>query len=93
MIEQTPARPKYLGRLIAWLSLCLLAVDCGVGLDSQWRWVWANVGMLGLVAAVAFVLRQKASRTLAERRLDQFAADDKRLANMLPEAHRLGSAK
>lgn len=92
VVEQTPARGNSLANLIAWLSLCLLAVGSAPSLDTEWRQVWANAGMFGLVAAVAFVLRQKAIRTLAERRLDHFAAEDKRLATMLQEAHKVGSA-
>jgi hypothetical protein len=106
--EQTPARPKSLAHLIAWLSLCLVVVGWGPSLDPQWRQVWANVGMFGLVAAVAFVVNERAlawrreraiqrereaSREVAERRLDHFAAEDKRLATMLQEAHKVGSAK
>ena len=108
MIAEAQARPKSLAHLIAWLSLCLLVVGWGPSLEPQWRQVWANVGMFGLVAAVALVVnermlawrrrrefqkQQEASRQLAESRLEQLAAQDKRLTDVLLDAYKLGSAK
>ena len=38
--------------LIGWLSVCLLAGAYGHTLDEKWQQLWAEMGLLGLAAAL-----------------------------------------
>lgn len=57
-------------KLIAWLSVCVLAAAWGSNLDPQWRPIWREFGAFGLISAVGLDVARKV-HSVYRRRSDQ----------------------
>lgn len=47
-------------KMIAWLSVCVLAAAWGSNLDPEWRPAWRLAGLFGLVSAVGLSVARRA---------------------------------
>lgn len=68
-------------RLIAWLSVCVLAAAWGSSLDEAWRPIWRLIGVFGLVSAFGLSTAQRLH--LAYRRRVARRAAEGLLSNRL----------
>ncbi len=57
--------------LIGWLSVCLLAGAYGHTLDAQWQVVWAEMGALGLAAALGLGSIDRVRQARSQRSRDK----------------------
>lgn len=55
-------------RLIAWLSVVVLAAGWGSNIDPQWRPIWREFGTFGLVSAVGLHAARRLHGNLRRRR-------------------------
>jgi hypothetical protein len=71
-------------KLIAWLSVCVLAAAWGSNLNPDWRPLWREVGAFGLVSAVGLsaarqmraVFRRRSEQRSVEAQLTRRLATD-----------------
>lgn len=70
-MQAVPAKRDSLVSLIAWLSLCLLAVAWGPSLDPANRRVWAHIGLWGLAAAVGLKGVERSRRLTQLRKCEK----------------------
>ncbi|MBL9125666.1 MAG: hypothetical protein JNG90_18650 [Planctomycetaceae bacterium] len=54
-------------KLIAWLSVCVLAAAWGSNLDPHWRPLWQQAGAFGLVSAVGLSAARRVRATYRNR--------------------------
>lgn len=75
-------------KLIAWLSVCVLAAAWGSNLDPSWRPIWREVGAFGLVSAFGLSTARQL-HSAYRRRADQRTTEGlltRRLATELFQA-------
>lgn len=80
-------KPDSITRLIAFLSVCMLAVAFGSMLDLGWGRIWGIFGAFGLTSAVALdaLCRSRAQAKELRAREERSSRDEERVDKMMRE--------